>query len=179
LFFDYLNSNPATCEEPVDWPIERPPVPGEDGVDFDSFDNAERNGWGSPTAMYMCRTELARDASIARAIKAQWQPNRQKLQDRETGNLKSAEMLPLPPFASIGSRHHVFAWRHDARQWLEKTERLVDVWCCPQCRHFFLAEHGNQAFCLPSCRPDRPPTKRDRAAYMRRYRQLHIVRKRA
>jgi hypothetical protein len=71
------------------------------------------------------------------------------------------------------ARFHL--WLHD----LDAEEQLEMLRCCPVCARFFYAHDGHQRFCSSEARAlSRPTTKRDRKAYMRRYRQHPPVKKR-
>jgi hypothetical protein len=56
---------------------------------------------------------------------------------------------------------------------------VVYLRVCPHCDQWFLAKHARTRFCSPTARQRvRPTMKRDRAEYMRRYRQLPQVKNR-
>ena len=173
--FDYLNSDPALRDDLVDRPVPRCWIPGEAGVDFDVFDMAERNGWGSPTTMFCIRVDLAQDAHFARVKNAKWDEKKIDSEHERSSRLAST-MQPASPFSiAAPDRRRVFIWQNAVHEWLSTSGRLRDVWCCPTCRHFFLATHARQCFCTPACMPERQKATRDRAAYMRKYRKARAA----
>jgi hypothetical protein len=59
---------------------------------------------------------------------------------------------------------------------IARSRRRADFRCCPSCARFFFAAHDRQIFCEDRCKElARPPEKRQRAQYMRDYRQHPAV----
>ena len=102
-----------------------------------------------------------------------------KQQSERIAHQLAADQAPVLPVDSIPEI--LTGWcTAEGLEWLKDNGRLADLWCCPMCRHFFLADHGRQRFCSDSCRQAaRPVSKRDRAAYMRRHRKLLRERRQA
>jgi hypothetical protein len=83
---------------------------------------------------------------------------------------------PLPPYSAWSGGLRPNKLLRTLRAWVASNNGALRL--CPTCRRFFIAQHGHQEFCLPACRPAATPMKRDRAAYMREYRQTPQVKKR-
>lgn len=85
---------------------------------------------------------------------------------------RCAEAAALPPTAPYGSPQSL---TRQVSDWLYQSSRIVDLWCCPTCRHFFLADHGRQGYCSPACWPaerrSRAADARDRRARLREERE--------
>ena len=179
---DFLNSDPAVNATPASFSI--------DG-DGDDIATLKRNGWAAGETcdfnqhLHYWRKEIALRARVCRTLPklpeetGLWipdddpprSPHERTARARGYRHLRDAGKTAAAPFSS-----RIANWDYSdaaALEWLVGTGRFRDLWCCPTCRHFFLAEHGRQQYCSSSCWPTaalKPVTKEEQQRRVHRQR---------
>jgi hypothetical protein len=100
-------------------------------------------------ALLWDRRTLGTDSETARHAAAGYVLSADQESDEIAHGL-AAEQAPLNPTRNIDVKLRGWAWSN-GREWLTATGRIVDVWCCSNCRHFFISKHGRQRFCSDRC----------------------------
>lgn len=124
------------------------------------------------------REEIATQANLYRATIGRDGGDVNPGSERRIRDHEAASLPPLPPFTPNPVSLVAEPWAmgvlnvivSGALAHLAATGKLYDLWCCPSCRHFFVATHSRQEFCSKKCWPARKRRKRDRTEAVRKHR---------